>query len=80
MTELNIDDTKFYKIVPSPDENYQLYEKVKVSDDQIKNNIKEDFIQEKNHYFLTTHLTKKFVEEQKYRSDYDIMMMKTYHD
>lgn len=80
MTELNIDDTKFYKIVPSPDENYQLYEKVKVSDDQIKNNIKEDFIQEKNHYFLTTHLTKKFVDEKKYRSDYDIMMMKTYHD
>lgn len=80
MTQLNIDDTKFYKIVPSPDDDYQLYEKVSVSDAQNKNNIKEDFIKEKNHYFLTTHLTEKFVDEQKYRSNYDIMMMKNYHD
>lgn len=80
MTQLNIDDTKFYKIVPSSDETYQLYEKVSISDEQNKNNLKENFIQEKNHYFLTTHLTEKFVDEQKYRSEYDIMMMKNYHD
>jgi hypothetical protein len=80
MTRFNIDDTKFYKIVPSLGETYQLYEKVNISDEQNKNNIKENFIEEKNHYFLTTHLTEKFVDEQKYRSEYDIMMMKNYHD
>jgi hypothetical protein len=78
--QLNIDDTKFYKIIPSSDEKYQVYEQAHVSDPDIKNNLKEDFIQEKTHYYLTTHLTEKFVDESKYRSEYDILMMKNYHN
>lgn len=80
MTQFNIDNTKFYKIVPSSNDGYQLFEQVNLSDSKVRNNMREDFIRNKNHYYLTTNLTEKFVQEPKYRSEYDIMMMKTYQD
>lgn len=79
MTKLDIDNTKFYKIVPS-NNGVRLYEDVKVSDKNVHNNIYEQFTQYKKKTYLTTNLTEKFLDEKKHRSEYDRMMMKNYHD
>lgn len=77
MTQFAIDNTKFYKIVPSKDGLQLEQQQVQISN--VQNQFRENFIQHDNHYYLTSNLTEKFLDANKYRSEYDRMTMEMYH-
>lgn len=79
MTKLTIDNTKFYRLVPSTSGLY-LEEQVNINDTEVLNDIRENYSNksdEKIH--LTSYIRDDFLDAHKYRSDYDKLVLRQYH-
>lgn len=79
MTKLTI-NTKFYKLVPSTSGLY-LEEQVNINDTEVTNDIRENysnFTIKKVH--LTSYIRDDFLDAHKYRSDYDKLILRQYHE
>lgn len=78
MNRIVSDSEKFYKIIKSKD-GLHLQKDIDIKHPDFKNILRENFTEINDKYYLTSNITDKFLDANKYRSDYDKMMIKNYH-
>jgi hypothetical protein len=78
MNKIISDSENFYKIIKSEDGIY-LQKDIDIRHPNFKNTLREDFTEVNDKYYLTSNITDKFLDANKYRSDYDKLMIEKYH-
>lgn len=78
MNRIVSNSENFYKVIKSKD-GLHLQKDIDIRHPNFKNILREDFTEVNDKYYLTSNITDKFLDANKYRSDYDKMMIENYH-